>query len=119
MTTKVPCSVKVHTYRQKFRRGLNFFVSLDMELARRLEVGSFFDLEGWDGVAQVVRIYKTTLGCLPDEVYECHHDPACRSYQGLRAVIKEVWKGQFETNSLEDDSMVGVAVGFYLYKQYK
>jgi len=112
--------VQVFLHRRKFRRGLNFFVSSELELAEALGVGEFFELEGWDGVAQVVRLYQTTFGRLPAEVYDYHHDPACRSYEGLKRVLEEVISGDDDENhfSLTDDVIV-VAVGFYLYKKYR
>jgi len=112
--------VEVFLHRHKFRQGLNFFVSPDVSLAEALGVGEFFELEGWDGVAQVVRLYQTTFDRLPAEVYDYHHDPACRSYEGLKRVLEEVIRGDDDEDhfSLTDDVIV-VAVGFYLYKRYK
>ena len=112
--------VQVFLHRRKFRRGLNFFVSPDVSLAGALGVGEFFELEGWDGVAQVVRLYQTTFGRLPAEVYDYHHDPACRSYEGLKQVLEEVISdGDDDDRFSLTDNVIVVAVGFYLYKRYK
>jgi len=111
--------VQVFLHRRKFRRGLNFFVSPDVSLARALGVGEFFELEGWDGVAQVVRLYQTTFGRLPAEVYDYHHDPTCRSYEGLKRVLEEVISGDGADHFSLTDDVIVVAVGFYLYRKYR
>ena len=111
--------VQVFLHRRKFRRGLNFFVSPDVSLAEALGVGEFFELDGWDGVAQVVRLYQTTFDRLPAEVYDYHHDPACRSYEGLKRVLEEVISGDDEDRFSLTDDVIVVAVGFYLYKRYR
>ena len=114
--------VTIRLYRRRFRKGLNFFVSFGLHLPRILEAGDFFKFEGWDGVAQAVGVYQTSIGRLPDEVFRCYHDPVGRSRKGLIQILREIRKkmtrGEDDgSESVTDDTLV-VAVGFYLYRSY-
>ena len=101
-----------------FKKGLNFTVRLGTKWAGQLSIGEFIEIEGWNGVGRVEKMYVCRLADIPKEVLEDEHDPACHEWKGLLDAIKAAYPELRELSGDAFYQQVVTCVGFYLYEFY-
>lgn len=95
-----------------FHPGLNFTIRLGEEWAD-LKVGEIIELDGpcWC-LGMVTQVLKCRLMDIPNFVLEKEHDPDCRTFDGLIAVLREVYPELQEKEGEEIESEVVTCIGF-------
>lgn len=102
-----------------FKRGLNFTVRMGHKWYSQLCKGDFFEIDGFNGIAQVKNIFLIQLGhCEEFGVLQNEHSPACRTEEGLILAMRRAYPELSEYEDSDMRALTVTCVGFVLYKLY-
>ena len=100
-----------------FKPGLNFTVRLGEKWKDKLRIGDFVEIEGFDGIGRIRKIYVCKLAEISQEVLENEHDPQCRKWESLVEVLRQVYPELQNKSGEEIEEVTVTCIGFWLYKR--
>lgn len=101
-----------------FKHGLNFTVRMGQKWSTQLFVGDFFEIDGFNGVAKVKRVFQCRVGeCESLGVLQNYHAPDGRTDEGIILCMRRSYPSELKDKEDSDVRLWSVTcIGFVLYE---